>query len=178
MKPHYRKPKPSKKPPRALDLVDIKAYLPPWLMSKVREISVFKGIPMSRLIGVALDNELLREIPFECRTIAPLPHEVPVKKFEYADQANKLAKWLRQFPRGVDRELMILCRKDYGVESREEVLLAWRELFIGNLVEDVKPDNVTKFRYPETTEFVRLKGVSPRELYNERKEMRETKDDE
>lgn len=177
MKPHYRNPKPSRRASNPLELEDVKAYLPKWLVAKLREVSTLKGIPMSRLIGLSLDNEMLRENPFECNTTAPLPHEVPMKKFEYADQANKLAKWLRQFPRGCDRELMIICRKDYGVETREEVLLGWRELFLLDLVEDVKPDN-KRFKYPEETEFVRLRGVSPRELYEERKQMMETNDDE
>lgn len=92
-------------------------------------------IPISRLIAIALDNELSRPDAFE------FDSELPTDEFmeySYADQAAKLVRYLKDVE-GLGADQLLLVRHDVGIPDKDEFLFALRECLNAGIVEEFKP---------------------------------------
>jgi hypothetical protein len=123
------------------------------------------GLPMGKLIAYAIDKELDRENAFN------YPCEMPKNEFiegAYTDEASKIYRYLkRTAPQSID-ELM-LNRRDIGIESKETMMLAIRELMANEyLVRPVYPMWRSK-KFPYSKEF---KVLMPIESTDEKKAKR------
>jgi hypothetical protein len=133
----------------------IKVFFPKGTEDILREKSKASGLPMSRLIAIAVDNELDTPVPFNYQ--CELPSSVFVE-FAYAEEAQKIARFLLRFPSGTGRDTLMLCRRDIGVPDRATFMYAYRELLQADMIEEFKPGGRVKFEYPEGYKYTRLKN--------------------
>lgn len=138
----------------------LNAFLPKKTVQMLEEISEDKRIPLSRLIAIAVDNELDSIPPFNYPTEKPASEYV---EFAYADEASKLLEFIEKCPQGVGLDTLLLVRRDLGIENREIVMLAYRELLEQGLVEVFKPLR-TSFNYGRHYRRVRAVGVDAKKL--------------
>ena len=162
--PYYGKPRFRQKYEANDAFEEVKVYIPKETMLILREASEELATPMSRLVAIALDNEL--DAPTAFNYPCPMP-ESPYVEYAYAAEAGKILRFLEKFPVGTSVDTLMLCRRDIGIESRAEFMLALRELFEKNMIEEFKPTN-TKFRYGPDYTRIRAVGVEPKELKKKR----------
>lgn len=130
-------------------------YLPKATAEILRAKRLGTSIPVSRLVAIALDNELDSTIPFN------YPCELPerVTEYLYAAEAGRLLAFLTRAPTGVARDTIMLCRRDIGVMDRDALMGAMKELLDKNLIEEF--DFKGKIR-------VRARGID-KKLINKRR---------
>lgn len=147
------------------------AYIPKSVIEILRETSEETNIPMSRLICIAIDNELDTMKPFNYPTVVPDEYQ----EFMYAKEARLLLNFLHRCPKGLGLDSIVLARRDVGVDSREDLLAAVKELLEQGHIKWVRPSD-TRTRYPKgykkliltdmnkntvrAAKFKRLEGVS------------------
>ena len=158
MPPSYRSPRKPYDPNDAFDC--IKAYLPKGTIKILREMSLDLQLPISRLVAIAVDNELDVQNAFNYPCAMPTS---PFVEFAFADEAGKLLNFMAKFPTGVSTDTLLLCRRDIGIESRAEVMLAYRELLEKGLIEEFRPTK-TRFAYHKDYRRVRVKDVAAKDL--------------
>jgi hypothetical protein len=127
--------------------VRVDAYIPKSIYLILRQQSRLKGLPISRLINVAVDNELDAPEPFFYQT--ELPDPAPAyHEYQYAEEAQSILEYLSKIPKGTGLDLLMLARRDMGITDKEKFLLGFRELKMKNLVEAIEPIG-TRFNYYE-----------------------------
>lgn len=133
----------------------IKSYIPPMLHARLRDQSRLQGLPMSRLVAIALDNELDQEKPFYYNTELPEHAE----DYAYATEAERMLTYICRYPHGIGRDHLCLARYEFGVKDRSVVLAALAGLLATDMVEEVEPTR-TKFKFwMGTYRLVRAKDV-------------------
>jgi len=133
-----------------------KVWCPKSLDTKLKEISKRTGIPVSHLVMIAVDNELDAPAPFA------YPCELPSSVYiegAYMDEAQRIATFLTKFKKGIDRKTMMYFRRDVGIDNRETLMLAIRELMEVGVLIEVPPPVGHRFRYSEGHKFLRLKHI-------------------
>jgi len=138
----------------------VNAFLPKHTVKMLEEISDDRRVPVSRLIAIAVDNELDCVPPFNYPITKPASEYV---EFAYADEASKLLEFIERCPQGVGVDTLLLVRRDLGIENREITMLAYRELLEQGLVEVFRPLK-TSFNYGRDYRRVRAVGVDPNKL--------------
>lgn len=93
----------------------------------LKDIAKEKGIPVTRLLAYLIDNALDNETLFDFN------HQIPKTMYEeglYFSESVKIYNYLasENFPGGTDFEMLLLCRKDMGLETHLEFLNGYREL--------------------------------------------------
>lgn len=126
--------------------------------SQLKILSRQIGLPVSLLISIAVDNELDTPMPFTYKIDLPTTE---YKEFMYAKQAGRIIHFLQErMPDGTSRNMLLLCRRDMGIEDKEEFLSALRELYEKEIVEEFIPTN-TKFPfYKSDFRYVRIKDLN------------------
>ena len=121
--------------------------------SKLRAYSKRYSLPITTLVGIALDKELEREEPFawECK----LPDEKFVE-YAYANEALEINKWMRlNGIFGFPLHLLCLIRRDMHIEDMDKFLGGMQELKNANQVEEILAIDSKKaksgFSYPQGT---------------------------
>lgn len=146
--------KPRRRPPNENNpLVNLSIHIPRGTAEILKKLSEERDLPISKLVCYAVDNELDCEPTFNFET--PLP-KGDYREFEYAEEAAKILKYLMQhFQRpGTGLDMLMLCRRDFGIESKERLLLGFRELLEKKMIEEFYPHNV-KFRYGKGYKYYR-----------------------
>lgn len=88
---------------------------------------------MSRLIAIAIDNELDSPAPF---TYLCEESKAPYMEYAYVDEAGRLLRYMQaEFPAGATIQTIMLCRRAFGILSRVDVMLAYRELLKTGMIE-------------------------------------------
>lgn len=118
------------------------------LSKKSKEI----GESIAKLIAIAVDNELEAPNPFYFSADLPTTEFIP---HAYTELASKVYDYLKRFPSGVSPNHLLLNRRDAGIESKEEFLLALRELKELNMVEFIKVPAHSKHPYPIGYKFIK-----------------------
>jgi len=95
------------------------------------------GVPISRLIAIAIDNELDAVEPFNYSLEFP---DEPFLEMQYVDEGGKILRYLNKFGEtGTPLINLILGRREVGIENRRIFLLAYREILHLGLVEEYVP---------------------------------------
>lgn len=162
MKKYYKSEDPNKRGQQELEFEAIKAYIPPMIHAKLKDASRLQGLPMSRLMAIALDNEFDQEMPFHYPT--DLLDE-PYEEYAYVNEANKILDYLCKFRNGIGRDALLLSRRDLGIEKREDILRGLRELYEKDMIEDVVPRRTRFTFWLNSYRVVRVKDV----IFEERK---------
>lgn len=118
-------------------LVAAKTYLSPMTLARVKDQCLNHGLSLSRLIAIAIDNELDTKVPFTYETdfIPELYQE-----YMYVQEASTLLDFICKFPSGLGRDLILLCRRDLAMD-KDTILRALRELMEKGMVEEIIPTN-------------------------------------
>lgn len=132
----------------------VAVFLPKKMAEIIKMRAAAMGLPVSRLICYAIDNELDAPVPFTYATELPL---TGYTEFAYSDEAQKIYNYLLKFPSGIGRDYLVLCRRDFGIASRDDVLLGLRELIEQDVVREVNPPGNTKFKgYKEDYKYIQF----------------------
>lgn len=116
--------------------------------AKLKIIAEERLIPVSKLIAIAIDNELETERPFHFKTI--IPEDPPYVEGEYMKEAVKIYNWMiRWFKGGLDVQQLLLCRRDIGIENVEAFLLGFRELIKKDMVVSAALTGPSAHTYPK-----------------------------
>lgn len=128
------------------------------------------GFPKSRLIAIALHNEMLKERPFQ------LPIQMPdtyYEEFKYADEAGRILNFLRKQDTGLGLDMLYMLRKKIGIEDGELFMEAWRELIEQNLVDEVKPSKKYYPNIPDNYTYYTVRGNNVKAKKKKRKQATE-----
>lgn len=131
----------------------MRIYIPRSLSAILQAKSTQFQKPSSKLICIALDNELEVENAFY------YPAELPTSPFiadAYANEAGNIFRFLEKVKSGLSLDHLVMARRDMSIQSKDVFLLAFRELVESGMIEDFYPDKA-KFKYPEHVRFWRVK---------------------
>ena len=119
---------------------------------------------------MAIDNELDSPKPFN------YPCELPTdeyKEYAYAKEAGVIYKWMTKLPNGVSKDTIVLARREFGIDSREVVLGALRDLIKQEMIEEFRPKPSSRVGRNVRHKSLRVKGNPMPDI-----EAREETDDE
>ncbi len=132
-------------PDRTLSPFDIlKTYVSKDVADKIRKIAENKNTTISKLLAIAIDNEMDTPSPFT------FPHDMPSTPFikgAYQEEAMLMSQYLDKFDDGADIETLMLHRHAIGIADKNTFMLAVREMLEGApLVFELRPhvSNKTK----------------------------------
>lgn len=92
------------------------------------------GLPLSRYIQIAIDNELDQAKPFSYSTKFPDEDFVEDK---YAHEANIIFEFLKSYSsKGISVMMLMLLRRMVGIEDRERIYRGYNELLQSGVVEE------------------------------------------
>ena len=121
------------------------AFLPTLTFHELKKISQERQLPMSKLISIAIENELEQEHPFN------FPIEFPHGEYEedkYTNEAAKLLRFLNHMPGGgLPIDSMKLFHREIGV-PRDLIVYALRELLEKHMVTEYFNPR-SKYQYPK-----------------------------
>jgi hypothetical protein len=143
-------------------LSKLHVHLPKFVNQTMRDIALEKGLPISRLVQIAIDNELVTATPFEFDCSWP---ESEFIENAYIEEATRVELLLKRFPWGIGLDALTLLRHDVGVQDKERFIYGVRELFQMGKIEFRKTQrSVNSFQYPPDYEFIFLvsPGTKPR----------------
>jgi hypothetical protein len=127
--------------------------IPVFISKKTKQILEEKGFELrervSRLVAIAIDNELASDPPF--RYDAEMP-TVEYVENQYSNEAGKILRFLEKFPTGASLTSLLLCKRDIGILSKAQFMLGFRELIKVDLIEEFKPQSAFA-RRPGYTEW-------------------------
>lgn len=93
-------------------------------------------LPVSRLIAIAVDNELQRDKPFYLNLELP---ENDYIEFAFAEEAGKILTFMKTRTHTVGLDMLLIMRSDIGVPDKEIFLSAFRDLLDRGLIKAVPP---------------------------------------
>lgn len=148
-------------------LVKVPTMIPEKTLEFLKEYSAAEKISVSRLIAIAIDNEMDCSPMFKYFTEIPI--DPPYVEGAYHDQAVKLYRYLQKFSYGLSIDMIVLARREFGLLDRQEALLALRELLEKGLAEITKSPwaeskaKFIKLRDPYAKQNVKYKEIKPLE---------------
>ncbi len=122
-----------RKPQRDQVLGDVRVYLSATTLKPMEELAVERGVSISRLFQIAVDNEFDQPEPFKYDISMPM---TPYIERQFVEEGGKLLNFLARFGSGISMHLLVLCRRDFGIIDKQRVLLALREVMKMGLVEE------------------------------------------
>jgi hypothetical protein len=111
------------------------------------------GFHLKKLIAIAIDNELDAANPFNYP--AELP-ETEYKEDDYIEEAVKIFDLIKKHG-SIDKEYLLLSRRDVGIENKSAFLHGLRELFERQQVEIDDTKQPAFKNYPEGYVRIRIK---------------------
>ncbi len=154
MRPHKRRFNADQNPFEAMNV-----FFPKSIKTVLKEASTAMGLPMSKLVAIAVDNELDSPVPFAYNCLLPSSVFVP---HAFVEESAKIVQYLMKFPSGTGRDQLMLCRRDMGIPSKETFMYAYRELLTVGMIEEVNPPSRVKFDYPVGYLYTRLANQEKR----------------
>lgn len=151
--------------------VEVKAFISNKHVEKLKFYAKRHKMPMSRLIGIAIDNEMFdsnldEKIPFQLNTKLPDSDYI---EYTFAHDASKIVRFLKGLKVGMSLDLLIILRHDMNIPDKSIFLEAFRECLEQNMVEFY--DAPRSVKYPEETILYRLKTNNPTVLKKVRKKI-------
>lgn len=112
---------------------------------KLELVRSASGLTISRLVGIAIYNELQKPEPFK---LPSLPDE-EMEEYAYADQASKIITWLKKTNVALTLDHLMIVHEDMGIATMDEFLYGFKEALDNNLIVKSKPSLNSK--YPQGT---------------------------
>lgn len=147
--------------------VEVTALIPRPLYNKLKANSIEKEIPQSRLLTMALFNELETGDPFNF--IIPFPEEEYIEG-KYAAESEKLMGLINQFNKGVGLDMLIMSKDGIGFTT-DQIMSAYRELVETDQISTSHPAEIgIPGHYKKDYFHVRMKSkqLTSKEIKNNR----------
>lgn len=146
--PKERKPRPTPES-KALDCIRVNVSKE---MRKFLETMAYeRKSNLSAIVAIALDNE-------RTHGSFDLTQDLDLSDIPYVDENSpesvRLYEFIKKHP-GLSIDHLVLCRREFGVESRRDVAIAYRHLLTIEMIEEYKP--VRSYYYPDNYRLVRKK---------------------
>lgn len=153
-------------------LIQITGYIGKKQMEKLMYYSKSLQLPLTRLIGMAVDNELYeKEDPFNWDFTIP---EDDYVEYAFADEAGKILNFLKSLPNGLSKDQLLILRHDMDIPDKTAFMLAFRECLEKNMIEAyVAPKSVKYNNSFGDVILYRLISTSPSANKKVRKKVRE-----
>lgn len=131
------------------------------------KIALSKKIPITRLVAIAIENELLKDNPFNYDIDTPSEEYTPLA---FASEAQKILDYLGKVS-GLSLDMLCILRHDIGIPDKKLFMLAFRECLLSNFLEEFKPKmpRFVTFKYDDDYVFYRIKGSGKKEQKEIRK---------
>lgn len=110
-------------------------YVPKFHHEKIRAISKARKMPMSRLIALLIDDELLKDKPFSYDL--SLAGEESTE-YAYAEEAGKLLNFLKALDKGMGLDVLTMLRYHIGIPDKIVFLGAFQECLSKEMIEPYK----------------------------------------
>lgn len=135
---HYNRKPIRKRDDDSRAMINMNVMVPRATARIIQKVSEETGFPVSRLIAIAIDNEISESVSaFNYPCLMP---SSPFVEYAYAEEAGKLLQFIKQYEeKPMTIEQLMLCRRDAGIPSREVLMLAYRELLEKKMVEEFMP---------------------------------------
>lgn len=137
--------------------------------SALDKFSKMYGLPISRLLAIAIENEMNKDAPFKISLQLPDTGEYVENSF--ADEAGKIVKFMKTLRSGISLDFLYILRHDFKIPDSSA--------FLGGFKECLDHDLIESYGAPATSKAVkdsilyRLKSNTP--IVN-KKIRREVKD--
>lgn len=141
-------------------LTDLRSYMPRSVYEKLKHHAEMLGLPISKLVCFAVDNELDTVTPFNYNIELPKGNHDPTN---YAHEAGSILAMIKRFPNGTGKDMLMLLRRDMNIESKDVFLLAYKALLETNQIEEFYPKN-SIFLYKSHYRYVREKKLNQDKL--------------
>lgn len=131
----------------------VRVYLPKSIAVILEAQSDLKNLPISRLIAIALDNEMTHGQP-----ALDYPLDKPTSPYieqAYADEAGKILKFIEASSTPLSLDMLMLCRRDIGIMQKDVFMLGIRELFEVGLIEEFRPKHTAFKNFDENYKVIR-----------------------
>lgn len=116
-----------------LNFIGIKFFLPRLLFSLLQAFKAARGIPMARLVAIAVFNEMRREDAFKLK----LKAETPYKHGTYTTEAATIYKFLSDNFGGMAKDLLYMSHTHLGIIDDERFLHGITDLVESGLCEEI-----------------------------------------
>lgn len=130
---------------------------------RLKDYAIRLKLPLSRMIALAVDNELAKQKPFDGIDFTLLKD---IQEYAYAKEAQRISDYMDKVLHAVTVDYLYSHRHDMGLKTLEEVVGGFSELMRAGLLVEFKPS----FAKP-------IKGGNKYyKLYSEKDEEKEAKD--
>ena len=119
-------------------MVDMQFKCPVAFEQRLRDLSEARQMPMSRLIAIAVDNELHKTDKSFDQGLE-LPDVTDYEEFEFCDEAGKIANFLNGLSGGTGLDVMMLLRNEIGIPDKHRFLGGFAELLKSEQIVACKP---------------------------------------
>lgn len=148
-------------------LKKVQSFISQYHYNKLLYWSQETKLPMSRLLSIALDKEIEKDVPFQFDMSLPRDEYV---EYAYADEAGKILNFMRSQSTGMGLDLLLLLRYDIGIPDKGVFLAAFRECFEKKMLEAYRPHAPKYAPKPDENYFhYRIPGTSTKERKKVRK---------
>lgn len=117
-------------------------------------------MPVTRLVAIAVENELAKDKPFE-DFVVKIPESGTYDEFTFSDEAGKIVNWFRMFGASVTLDQLYIFRHDMHIPDGHTFLAGVRECLDRGMIETFIPKrsrlNDTHFKKNANYMKLRLK---------------------
>lgn len=116
------------------NFIGVRFFLPNLVFKMLQAFRATKGIPIARLVAIAVFNEIYRPNAFYLKQVADTPYE-PGK---YGNEAALIYRFLNDNKGGMAKDLLIMSRVHIGIVSEDGFLHGLTELLETGLIQEVQ----------------------------------------
>lgn len=133
------------------NFIGIRFFLPRNLHKVLQAYRATKGVPIARLVAIAIYHEISKPDPFRFDMVATSEFE-PGK---YTTQASLIYKFLADNKGGMAKDLLVMARSLIGIPDSDSMLHAVRELLELDLIEEIVSLGGSDIPWVQIKNFVR-----------------------
>ncbi len=141
-------------------LIPVASYVGKVHMEKLKEYSDNLQLSISRLIGMAIDDQLFeKKDPFNWEF--DLDDNEEYIEYAYADEAGRIINFLKGLPNGLSKDQLMIVRHDMRIPDKKTFMLAFRECLEKRQIEPYTAPKSVKYPTKWETTLYRVVGTSP-----------------
>lgn len=151
--------------------VKIQAFISHALAKQLQYYSKRHELPMSRLVAIALDNEIYdneENIPFKWDYTLP---KGEYAEYAFAEEAGRILTFMKNDEKGMSLDFLLTLRHDIGIKDKKVFLAAFNECLEKEMIEVFDmPETVKRVKFSSSVVY-RLKSNNPKVTKKIRKKL-------
>jgi len=116
------------------NFIGLRVFLPRNIHKMLMAFRSVKGIPIARLVAIAIYNEMRRDNPFYLNIKATTPFE----PHKYQNEASVIYRFLQDNKGGMAKDLLLISKDLLGLHDEDTFLHGITELLETELVEEIE----------------------------------------